>query len=496
MKRTLLAAALALAATAPVAAADDGATDTALTVYSGDYDAVVQSDARPGGPGYALVSAALGFDLASGGNAVQLGGLPAALDASSVRLRPKGQAQVRGQRFDFALAGQDDLLRRALGQAVTVEQAVGDVRQSYTGVLLAAGNGLTLRLPDGRVKVLASYASFELPRLPAGLVNEPTLTWDLVANRAGRQSFDLGYATAGLAWRADYQLDVAGAAKACRMDIEGAAMVANRAGADFNGVALTLVAGEPNRTQASGPDMFKRTRTAVAMDSVAYAPAAPEAQASGEYHAYRIPGRADLPQGSVQRIPLLAPARGVACERRYDTRAPIGSWRPPQPMIDANFNAVEGEQPVVASLGFTNAKSAGLGLPLPAGRVRVFEAGNLLGEALLGHTPANAEVKLELGTVFDLTAERKREDFRLDRAGREMQERISIVVRNAKDTAATVRIHEAMPRWSEWEIVETTASPVERDAQSATFDLAVPAGGEARLAYTVRYRWAPDVRID
>ena len=239
MKRTLLAAAITLATATAAHAAD-----TRLTVYSGDYDAVVQSEAQPGGPGYALVASSLRYELASGSNPVSLGGLPAALDASSVRLRPQGDAQVRSQRFDFALAGQDDLLRRALGQTVTVEQSVGDARQSYTGVLLAAGNGLTLRLPDGRVKVLANYSNFELPRLPAGLVNEPTLSWDLVANRAGRQAFDLGYATAGLAWRADYQVDVAGGARACRMDLEGAAMVANRAGADFNGVALTLVADE------------------------------------------------------------------------------------------------------------------------------------------------------------------------------------------------------------------------------------------------------------
>ncbi|HEU0153324.1 MAG TPA: DUF4139 domain-containing protein [Arenimonas sp.] len=489
MKRTLLAAAVTLATATAAQAAD-----TTLTLYSGDYDAVVQSEAMPGGPGYALVSRAIGFDLASGSNEVQLGGLPAALDASTVRLRPEGDARVQGQRFDFALAGQDDLLRRTLGQIVTVEQSVGDTRQSYTGVLLAAGSGLTLRLPDGRVKVLANYSNFELPRLPAGLVNEPTLSWTLAAGRAGRQSFDLAYATAGLAWRADYQVDLSGGARACRMDLEGAAMVANRAGADFNDVALVLVAGEPNRTQASGPRMAKAYRNEIMMDAMA-APA-PQAEASGEYHAYRIPGSANLPQGSLQRIPLVAPARGIDCSRRYDTRAAIGDWRPPQPMIDANFNAVEGEQPVIAGLDFTNAKKAGLGLPLPAGRVRVFDGGNLLGEAMLGHTPANAEVELALGTVFDLTAERKREAFSVDRAGRQMEERISVLVRNAKDEAATVRIHEAMPRWSDWEIVSATVQPAERDAQSARFDLAVPAGGEARLTYTVRYRWAPDVRID
>lgn len=488
MNRTLVSAALAtaLAGLTPAHAAPP-----TLTVYSGDHDAVVRSDAEPGGPGFALYQSGIGFDLKAGENDVRLGGLPSALDASSVRLRPLGEADVRGQRFDFALAGQDALLKRAIGQSITVEQAVGDSRQSHSGVLLAAGNGLTLRLPDGRVKMLSNYASFELAALPEGMVVEPTLAWDIRAARAGRQEFELGYSTAGLAWRAEYQAELSGGTKACRMSLEGAAMVVNRSGADFNGVALTLVAGEPHRVASAGPAMAKDM-----MMMRAEAAPAPSPQASGEYHAYRLPGSSSLPQGSVQRLPLVDRAQGVTCERRYETRAEFGDWRPPQPMIDANFNSPSGEQPVVASLRFRNAAQDGLGIPLPAGRVRVFDGGDLLGEANLGHTPANAEVSLALGTVFDLSAERTRESFRVDRAGREMEERISVLVRNAKAEAAIVRVVEPLPRWSDWDIVSSTVPAVRKDAQSATFDLAVPAGGEARITYTVRYRWASDVPVN
>lgn len=487
MTRTLLAVAIAAMITSNAHAAEPR-----LTVYSGDYDAVVQSEAMPGGPGFALYEAGIGFDLRSGANRVSQGGLPTALDASSVRLKPRGDASVRGQRFDFAIAGQDELLRRSIGQTVTVEQSGSGNRQSHTGVLMAAGNGLTLRLPDGRVKVLSEYSSFELAAMPEGIVNEPTLSWDIAAGAAGRQDFDLSYASAGLAWRAEYQVDLSGQAKACRMDIDGAAMVVNRSGADFNGVALTLVAGQPNRAPASGPVQAKAYGRAEMMAADA---AAPQPVASGEYHAYRLPGSAALPQGSVQRLPLIDATRGVACERRYETRSAMGGWRPPYPMIDANFNAETGEQPVIAGLRFDNRKTGGLGVPLPAGRVRVFDNGDLLGEATMGHTPANAEVELDLGTVFDLTAERTREDFQVDRAGRTMEERISIVVRNAKPEAATVHVLETLPRWSDWEIVSSTVPATRRDAQSAAFALSVPAGGEAKVTYTVRYRWAPDVQI-
>src|SRR5688572_17108565 len=486
MNRSLLALSLA-SATAAAGAAEA----PRLTVYSGDFDAVAQSVPMPGGPGFALYESTVSFDLASGDNVETLDGLPVALDAGSVRLKPRGDARVRGQRFDFAIAGQDELLRRAIGRTFTVEQDVGGSRQTYTGVLLAAGNGLTLRLPDGRIKVLADYAGFDLPELPGGVVAEPTLTWTIAAPRAGTQAFDLAYATAGLGWRAEYQADVSGQGKSCRMDFDGAAMVANRSGTDYEDVALTLVAGEPNRTGDGSIRMAKQER---AMEMMA-ADQAVAATPSGEYHAYRLPGTGDLPQNSVQRLPLIDPANGVPCERRYETRAPIGGWVPPQPIIEPGAFGDSGEQPVTASVRFANRKGDGLGIPLPAGRVRVFDGGELLGEAAIGHTPADRELAMTVGTVFDLTATRKRVHFDLDREGRTMTEKVQVTLHNAKPQAASIHVVEPVPRWTDWEIVESTVPATKADAQTASFVVEVPANGERVLEYTVRYRWAPDVQI-
>ena len=490
MTRTLLASALAsaLLATAPAARADGN-----LTVYSGDFDAVSQSEGQPGGPGFALVERQVGFELKPGENAVSLGGLPRALDSSTVVLRPPAGVSVRSQRFDFAVAGQEELLRRALGQQVVVEQSVGNERQSYSGTLISAGEGLTLRLADGRIKVLSNYSSFELPRLPSGVVNEPTLQWTLAADRSGRSQSGLDYSTAGLAWRAEYRVDARGQGNDCKMSLDGAAMVVNRSGADFDNVMLTLVAGEPNRAPSAGPQvMMAKAERNMAADAAA----APQAQASGEYQAYKLPGAGSLPQGSVQRLPLVDKADGISCERRYETSSQTGDWRPPYPIIDENFAAGDGQaQPVMATLRFNNSKAAGLGVPLPAGRVRMFDGKDLLGEATIGHTPANQDVALVIGNVFDLTAERTREDFQLDRAGRTLTERVTLKLKNAKSGAATVRVSERLGRWTDWEMVSSTVPFQKRNAQTVSFDVPVPAGGEAKLSYTVRYRWAVDVKI-
>ena len=168
---------------------------------------------------------------------------------------------------------------------------------------------------------------------------------------------------------------------------------------------------------------------------------------------------------------------------------------PPHPIVEPGFAGEGGEQPVTASLRFRNRKADGLGVPLPAGRVRVFDGGELLGESTIAHTPADRDLTLTVGTVFDLTATRTRVDFAVDRPGRTMTEKVRVTLHNAKSQAATVHVVEPLPRWSDWEIVESTVPSEKRDAQTAAFAVDVPANGERVLEYTVRYRWAPDIQI-
>jgi hypothetical protein len=247
------------------------------------------------------------------------------------------------------------------------------------------------------------------------------------------------------------------------------------------------VAGEPNRQHDPQPQVMLKMTRMEASD-------APTPQASGEYHAYALPGRTALPDGSVQRVPLLADADAVACVRRYETAPSMPGFHPPQPIVHVDFGPT-GPQPVMAMLQFANRKDAGLGIPLPAGRVRVFERNEggdaFLGEAMLGHTASGREVRLALGEAFDLSLERTRDAFALDPDRHGATEAVTLVLRNAKSSAATVRVLESLPRWSDWRIDESTVPAQKHDAQTAAFEVEVPAGGEATVRYRVRYRW-PD----
>lgn len=467
---------------------------TRVTVYSGDYDALATPRNRYGRdvPGYALVNTQLRYSLSAGDNIVTLRKLPHAIDVAAVALHPANDASVAidGQRFIAPPGDAAAVLADALGRRVAVEHTAGGAKQTDNGILVSAGNGLVLALSDGRTKVIREYDNFSLldGTQPAA---EPTLRWRVSAQRSGDAGFALSYPTGGLAWHAEY-LATLGTGTGCTLSLEGAALVANRSGVDFPKVALTLVAGEPNRVKDDSPVVFD---TAAAPERFAADnQSMPQPRASGEYYAYPIPLRTTLADDAIERVPLFARAPAVACERAYETSPAINVWPPPRPLIEPDFNQQDGTQPVKTIVSFTNDKASGLGQPLPAGRVRVFDGGDFLGESQLSHTAQGGKLRFDVGNVFDLSAERTRNDFRVDRTGRTMTEAFTVELRNAKNTDAVVQVIEPLPRWTDWDVVASSVPATKRDAQHAQFDVPVPAGGEATLTYTVRYRWPQGMR--
>ncbi|MGH8081185.1 MAG: DUF4139 domain-containing protein [Lysobacter sp.] len=480
----------------------NGATESAstrLTVYSGDYEALSNIRTPSAGmPGYALVERSLKYPLKQGRNPIAEKDLPPSMDVEAAVLQPRGSGvSVVGQRYVAPVAGAQNVIGVAIGRKVSVEHTAGGAKQTDSGVLLAAGDGLTLALDDGRVKVIRSYDSFSLVDNDNVLPRQSALQWTVDATQAGDAEFGLSYPMGGMAWRAEYLATLAPGG-GCKLALDGAALVANRSGRAFDGVRLSLIAGEPNRVRNNGPQyeayaappMLTEAR-AVAADAAGVMPVQ---RTAGEYHAYDLPQPASLDNGGTERIALFPRNDAVACERVYSLEASEGGWDSPTPLIDRGYAGPLGDLPVMSKVEFKNDKASGLGLPLPAGRVRAFDGADFLGESQLGHTAAGAQIKLELGKVFDLSAKREATAFQLDRTGRTITESFAVTIKNAKKNPATVRVTEPLPRWSDWEIVSSSLPSKKKDARHAEFEVAVPAGGETKLTYTVRYRWPQDVK--
>ncbi|MFP7721180.1 DUF4139 domain-containing protein [Lysobacter sp. A3-1-A15] len=515
---TLLAAALALAACTPdgqrgddtavvqpavtptTDPADAGSApagaipETRLTIYSGDYEALGQS-ATPGigMPGYALVERPLSYALKRGTNSVSAASVPPAMDVEAAVLRPAGDGtSVLSQRYLAGLSVGGDVLGQAVGQRVAVEHTSGGAKQTDNGTLVSSsGTSLALALNDGRIKVIRDYDSFSVIDGTTTFPGQPSLQWTVDAAAAGDAAFTLHYPMGGMAWRAEYTATLA-PGDGCALSLDGAALVANRSGVTFTDARVTLVAGEPERVRQDRPEMRERAAVEqMAMDAAAGN--MPTQRRSAEYHAYDLPRAVRITQGATERIALFPTRTKVACERAYVVEADSQEWQPPQPMLDPGYRGSTGKLPVVVAVSLQNSKESGLGQPLPAGRVRVFDGADFLGESRLDHIAAGGEVRVEVGEAFDLSAERENTAFNVDRSGRTITESFAVTLRNAKPGDATVRVVEPLPRWSDWEIVESSVPSERQDARHAVFEVPVPAGGETRLTYTVRYRWARDV---
>jgi hypothetical protein len=165
------------------------------------------------------------------------------------------------------------------------------------------------------------------------------------------------------------------------------------------------------------------------------------------------------------------------------------------PMTDRGFG-VRSAKKVDVLLRVKNAAANGLGVPLPAGKIRVSKLdtadGNLefVGEDLIDHTARDETVQVRLGSAFDVVGERKQLDFRIDTAARWIEEDIEVTLRNQKpDEAVTVQVREYLYRWSNWTVLRKSQEFTREDSRTIMFPVKLAAKAQASVRYTVRYSW-------
>ena len=137
---------------------------------------------------------------------------------------------------------------------------------------------------------------------------------------------------------------------------------------------------------------------------------------------------------------------------------------------------------------FKNEEKAGLGMPMPAGIVRVYQADSkggmqFVGEDRIGHTPKDETLNLKIGNAFDVVAERKQIDFEKI-ASNVYEVEYELVSATTRATPVTVEVNE--PIGGTWRIIRSTHEWTKTDAWAAQFNLPVPADGTTTLKYRVR----------
>jgi hypothetical protein len=399
-----------------------------------------------------------------------------------VSLTAPKELTVLEQNYEYDLLSPQKLLQKYVGKELTLVRVVSENNSTkevpVKATLLAYNEGPVWQVGNQIITGMGADR-YVFPDLPENLYSKPTLVWMLDNRHAGEQTVEASYLTNQINWNSDYVLTVAPDQKAA--DLNGWVTIVNNTGTAFKNAMLQLVAGELHRVQ-------ERRDMALQMKAlrVAEAATAPQFAEEGlsEYHLYTLERRTNIMNNETKQISLLA-STGVSIEKVFEVNGQQfyyhNQQRPGQPFKD----------PVNVRIKFKNSQANSLGLPLPAGTVRVYQGDSkgrvqFIGEDRIDHTPKDETLDLLIGNAFDIVAERKQTDFK-SYGPHTYEMAFEIALRNHKAEPITVLVNE--PIGGDWTILDSTFKWEKTAAFAARFNVPVAANGESILKYRVRVRW-------
>ena len=386
------------------------------------------------------------------------------------------------QNYEYDLLEPAKLLHKYVGKEITLVRSYQDngttKHEEIKATLLSDNNGQVWKI--GNDIVTGGYAeSYRFPDIPANLYDRPTLLMSLENSGSRKQQIEASYLAGNLSWNSDYVLTIARDDKAA--DLDGWVTLVNNSGTAFHNARLQLVAGDLNRLPANGrADLMELRTKAMA------APAAPQFQQENfsEYHLYTLGRRTSVEDKETKQISLLQ-GSGVPVEKIFVVNGQNYYYHnrqnPGSPIKDA----------VMVYYKFKNDEKAGLGIPIPAGNVRVYQKdskGGILfvGEDRIDHTPKDENISVHIGNAFDVVSERKQTDYKsIGTNTWEME--FEITLRNHKDTPITVQVNE--PVGGDWEMLNSSYKYTKTSAWAAQFNVPVDKNGTSVLRYRIRAHW-------
>ena len=495
-----------------------GATAAALTIYNENF---------------AVARSTIDLDLHPGLNEVSTNQVTTQLEPDSVVLRDLNAAtpaakpsfRIVEQNYDAAVVTQEWLLNKYEGKTIrfALGNTVGPDGRVISGDTI---EGRIIRAPQPPSPYGNQYGGYQpnqqplievngqmqfllpgTPLFPAttdGLLLKPTLRWQIDSPKAQKLTAELAYITNGLNWEATYNVITAGSAQETaastpdeKADVIGWVTITNRTGADFPQAHIKLMAGDVAKIQPREFDRIQLAAKMYASDSVAVNGQVTQ-KPFEDYHLYDLNRIVSLTDGETKQVQFLE-AAGVTVARSYLydgadlNRQPIAYYGN-RFIQEQNYGLSSANTKVQIQQEIKNSEANHLGMPLPAGRIRLYRRDadgqmEFIGESTIDHTPAEDTVKVTSGNAFDIKGSRKQTNFYVDTGRRTLDEYFEIKVTNQKSAPVTVNVLEHLYRGDNWEIQQKSTDYTKLDSHTIQFPVEVPAKGDASVTYSVRYTW-------
>ena len=258
-------------------------------------------------------------------------------------------------------------------------------------------NPMTIQKSTGTVHTV-SISDIYFKNLPNALQKtKPSLSWK-VFSKAGKQNVNLKYLMNNITWKSNYTLNL----EEDYANLKGWITIDNNTGITFDNANIFCLAGEVNKVTPERNLRAMAMKAEMVMDSAM--PVEVKEQSLSGYHLYTIPFKETISKGSKQINFIQKPE--VSYKQIAHLNLPIPTYQ---------MNGIQ-KRDFDNMIIIDNSETNGLGLPLPAGIVRVFSKDeenrtHFIGENRLSHTANNEEIKLTIGKFFDIKAQVKQTEF-------------------------------------------------------------------------------------
>ncbi|MFN3819049.1 DUF4139 domain-containing protein [Blastomonas sp.] len=463
--------------------------------------------------GFAVVTETRTITVPAGPATIRFAGVAEGMVAVSAVIRglPGG---IIEQNRDKKLLSPGALVDGSLGNRVTLRRtdpATGAVTER-DAVIRSGSQGALVVETEAGVEALQCSGLPETviyQDLPGGLFATPVLSVDTVSPQAATTEVTLTYLAAGFDWNADYVVKLGADGKS--LDLFSWLTLANGNAESFADAELLVIAGtlnirQPMQQIADKPEAeplyiecWPQGSTAEGMDDNGYQmsppppPLAPapammaraeamdavvvtgarrkveaELEALGDLKLYRVPFRSTVAAKGQKQVKLLS-KQNVPARLVYRGSA-VG-------------NGEGAPQPLQIEVRMDNKTATGLGLPLPSGRIAVFDGaadnGLLIGQGRMRDYAVGQEVKFTIGTSSAVQLASTRTLV----ASKGGWDGYMLELTNANPEPVTAEIDLAMVAGSE--LRKTSGRTIRKDGKHV-WQVTVPANDTSRLTFETR----------
>lgn len=392
----------------------------------------------------------------------------------AVSLNDPDDLSILEQNYEYDLISSNKLLDKYVGKKIKIIDwnRYQDRKDTVEAVLLSNNGDQIYRIDN---EIYLGHPGYKvLPKLPENLIAKPTLTW-LYENRTQEaHDLEVSYLTTNISWKADYIMVLG--REDTSADISGWVTLDNSSGATYRDAKLKLVAGEVHRVQ-DRPEVMMELKAA--RRGLASAPQFREKDFF-EYHIYDLQRKTTIKDKQTKQVNLLE-AGQVKVMKELLVYGVKGYF-------SRKYTGQHVRPPVSVYIEFKNAEENNLGIPFPAGIMRLYKEdddGSLqfIGEDGIDHTPRDEKIRVRIGEAFDVVAERKQTAFRqITTSLHESEWEITLRNHKKKD----IRVGVVEPLYGNWKILKNSHPFKKQDAFTLRFDVSVPKDGEVAVTYGVR----------